>query len=290
MQHGISSEEQKEGEHYEKIIEERKFPQSDERERVSNPNAQRRPPRGSWVYIVQARFDSSFEAESEMNSLVRTKPEMEEYTHQEREYIFVKCSTESKAETVKNMVKKHIDPIDVTIKKEIGRVEQKGKLGKIKDSFASFLPFVGGKRETQRKVRTQNSGQSQRKQLEQRQTQQTQSNQIQPQQRKQSKNNQTNQNQITMSEDTPQKEVIGTAIPTENFRHFIETEADPSDVESLMMTRQQIAKGEGLGGTDPKKWAVAAAIIIIVLGVFWVMIGGGGGGGGVSIPGMGSIP
>lgn len=94
----------------------------------------------------------------------------------------------------------------------------------------------------------------------------------------------------------PPKEVEGKLVAkttsADNYKHFQQTEADSSTMEGLMMTRQQIAKGEAMGGHDPMKWVVAIIVLLIGLGVAWMIFKGqgigalipSGGGGGTIIP------
>lgn len=93
------------------------------------------------------------------------------------------------------------------------------------------------------------------------------------------------------SRDDPR--IIGRTISTDDYKHFQMTEADATDMEGLMMARQQIAKGEGLKGHDPMKWVAAISVLMIIIVVVLMMlegvdiggmIPGVGGGGGETIP------
>lgn len=262
-------------------------------------NVRRRPEKdGKYVFIVQAKYETKYEAAGARGELLDYYPELDDFVYQRENYMFVRCSSRGKAEGAESKVRETTDPVRTSIETEFVE-EGKSFLQKIK----SFVPFVGSESKTSTPSQREtseprprpkskprpNPEHEPRRESESQKTPQT--GQIPRQKTRTRDSSQTPP--TSKKEDTGNgKQVAGYTISADQYKHFIETEADPSDMESLMMMRQQIAKGEGMGGMDPRKWAGAIAIVLIILAVVYIMISGGsgGGGGGVGIPGVGSIP
>lgn len=60
---------------------------------------------------------------------------------------------------------------------------------------------------------------------------------------------------------------IGTTVSFEDYRHFQETEATATDLESLVLLERSIAKGETRHGQPSKVMQYAVAVVVIVTGV-----------------------
>lgn len=85
------------------------------------------------------------------------------------------------------------------------------------------------------------------------------------------------------------EEVVGETISFDNYRRFQQSQASATDLESVIMLRTAIAKGEAPKQLDPIVWGIAIFIVLIaaVIGLYlltdWGIIdsltGGGGGGG-----------
>lgn len=200
------------------------------------------------VYIVQAKFDSKFEAESEMKSFLQQKPDLEDYTFLQDKYIFIRCSENEKAQAVANMVDRYIHPINIEIHEE--RKESESDKQKKSGGLSGIKNLISG-----------------------------------------NKSQEVKENPKPQEPEPKNKyEIIGHSVSTDNYQHFQRSEADASDMESLMMARQRIAEGEGLQSSNPMKWVVAIIVLLIGLavayGVFQAVVGPGG----LPIPGGATIP
>lgn len=94
-------------------------------------------------------------------------------------------------------------------------------------------------------------------------------------------------------EETPR--VIAHTVSADDYKHFQESEARASDLDSLIMTERSIAKGERPRGAPVGQW-VGAILALLIGGIIaWyifqeVVLGGGGwpfdggGNGGGTIP------
>lgn len=96
---------------------------------------------------------------------------------------------------------------------------------------------------------------------------------------------------ITVPKETPR--VIAHTVSADDYKHFQESEARASDLDSLIMTERSIAKGERPRGAPVMQY-VGAILALLIGGVIaWyifqeIVLGGGGwpfgGNGGGTIP------
>lgn len=240
-----------------------------------NRQPQRNVNQSNIVFIVQAEYGSDFEAKSEIQTLLRNKPDFEDFTFQEGRFLLVRASTKEKAEFVKRGVENFTDPINVDIKEEYVETDEGGFLSKIN-------PFSSSSSDQSQQRRVQEERPPQRRNTSQR------GKNPAPQRGGNPAPQSTNEPGAPQRE--PQK--IGRTVTADNYKHFQETEADSTTMEGLMLARQQIAKGEQMGGHDPMKWVVAIIVLLIGLAVaYGVFTGVIGGEGGLPIPGLpGHIP
>lgn len=101
------------------------------------------PESGNFVYIVQAEFDSNFEAESEMQTLLQNKPDFEDFTTQVERFVMIRCSSRERAQAVSKMVDKYVSPVRIEIHREEGEMPRESRMKGIKERVSSLNPFGG---------------------------------------------------------------------------------------------------------------------------------------------------
>lgn len=210
--------------------------------------------RENIVYIVQGECSTEEEAKSRMNSVIREKPGVEEFAYSRDRYIFFKCSTERKAEEIADIVESYIPGESVNIFSE--PVEEESESGPL--SFLGFLnPFSSSGEKNKKEKRSHQRTPAKRKETQAENAQEF----------------ETEEKSLPPAGGNPGGKVIGRTVSTDDYRHFIDTKADSTTMEGLMQTRQQIAKGEGIGGRDPMKWVMAIIVLMIGLGVAFMIFG-----------------
>lgn len=275
--------------------ERREEPRNEPRQsRSGQRDKRRRPPRRdeNVVYVVQGRCENATRAKAVLKKILRERPEVEEHIFRENNYLFVRCSSTRKADDIVDVMSMFIDERDVeTFTEEAESEDSGGFLSKINPFSSSD---EGQERRSSRSRKPPQDTGIARSERE-RDTRTEPRNE--PEQKTVPRKEPSDEEEKVSPKNDPSGEVIGKTVSADNYKHFVETEGDATTMEGLMQTRQQIAKGEGLGGHDPMKWVIAIIVLLIGLGVAFMIFGdinigsilpgiggGGAGGGGGTIP------